>query len=209
MLRGVAQNPRRQVSRAAEGVDELARERIDRHRVDREVPPRGVFREYGFSRNKLPEHAMRGEVERITREPVTEAELQMAKDIVLNELVFNLSSKRDVLQRRAFYEYHGYPEDFLERYQQKVRTLTAADLLGAAQRHIHPAGLAVVVVGMKEDFAQPLETVGPVAELDIKIPDPPSRREIPEATSESLDQGQALMRAAAPSNCWHWRVESL
>ncbi|MFH1143020.1 MAG: pitrilysin family protein [Candidatus Eisenbacteria bacterium] len=144
--------------------------------------------------------AMREAVERITREPVTEDELQMAKDIVLNELIFDLSSQREVLQRKAFYEYHGYPEDFLERYQQKVRTLTTADLLAAAQRHIHAEALAVVVVGIREDFSQPLETLGPVAELDITIPDPPSRRVIPEATSESLAQGLALLRAAAQAH---------
>ena len=45
--------------------------------------------------------AMRHEVERIVAEPVTHEELALAKDIVLNQMVFRLSSKREVLNRQA------------------------------------------------------------------------------------------------------------
>ncbi|MCK4412312.1 MAG: insulinase family protein [Candidatus Eisenbacteria sp.] len=144
--------------------------------------------------------AMRRQVERIVTEPVTEDELTMAKEIVLNELVFDLSSKRDVLRRKAFYEYHGYPADFLERYQQKVRTLTAENLLVAAQRHIHPEEIATVVVGVREDFAQPLESLGEVTEIDITVPDPPSQLVIPEPTAAALAQGREILAAAAEAH---------
>jgi len=143
---------------------------------------------------------MRHEVERIVSEPVTEDELRLAKDIVLNELVFDLSSERSVLRRKAFYEYHGYPEDFLERYQQKVRTLTPADLRAAAQRHIDPAEIATVVIGLREDFGQPLEALGEVTEIDITIPDPPSEVAIPEPTAEALERGRQVLDAAAQAH---------
>jgi zinc protease len=139
---------------------------------------------------------MRREVEKITQAPVTEDELRMAKDIVLNQLVFDFSSKRDVLNRRAFYEYYGYAPDFLETYQQKVQSLTAADLLGAAQRHIKPAEMAIVTVGPKAVFDKPLTSLGPVTEIDIAIPEPPSKLEIPAPTAELLARGQETLAAA-------------
>ncbi len=139
---------------------------------------------------------MRREVEKITQAPITGEELQMAKDIVLNQLVFDLASKRDVLNRRAFYEYYGYPPDFLETYQQKVQTLTAGDLLVAAQRHIKPAEMAIVTVGPKADFDKPLESLGSVTEIDITIPEPPATLQIPAPDEESLARGQAIMAAA-------------
>ncbi len=139
---------------------------------------------------------MRREVEKITQAPVTEEELRMAKDIVLNQLVFDLASKRSVLNRRAFYEYYGYAPDFLETYQEKVHTLTAQDLLGAAQRHIKPAEMAIVTVGPRADFDKPLEGLGPVTEIDIAIPEPPSKLDIPAPTAESLARGQTLLAAA-------------
>ncbi|MCK4306137.1 MAG: insulinase family protein [Candidatus Eisenbacteria sp.] len=139
---------------------------------------------------------MRKEVDRIVQEPVTETELQRAKDSVLNELVFDLSSKRQVLNRKAFYEFYGYPADFLEQYQEKVRTLTTADLLAVAQRHIHPEEMAVLLVGPKGKFDAPLETLGSVNEIDITIPDPPSKLDVPEATPESLEGGRRILKAA-------------
>jgi predicted Zn-dependent peptidase len=139
---------------------------------------------------------MRREVERIVAEPVTDVELARAKDAVLNEMVFRLASKREVLNRKAFYEYHGYPSDFLEQYQAKVRSLTTDDLLAAAQRHIRPEEMAVTVVGPTESFDGPLETLGPVTEIDITIPDPPARLEVPEASAEALEVGRAILEDA-------------
>jgi zinc protease len=139
----------------------------------------------------------RTEIARITREPVEAGELKMAKDIVLNQLVFDLSSKEAILRRAALYEFYGYPADFLQRYQEKVRGLTAADLLEVAQRRIHADAMAVVVVGMKEDFARPIETLGPVTDLDITIPAPASKVQIPEATEAALRRGREILEAAA------------
>lgn len=139
---------------------------------------------------------VRQEVERIVQEPVTETELKRAKDIVLNELVFDFASKQSVLRRKAFYEFYGYPPDFLEQYQENVRTLTVQDLLDAARRHIHPEEMAVVIVGTKEDFDGPLESLGPVTEIDITIPEPPSKLEIPEPTAKALEEGRGILRTA-------------
>lgn len=136
-------------------------------------------------------------IARIAREPVSAEELETAREIVLNQLVFELSSKDQILRRRAFYEFHGYPEDFLERYQQRIRSLTASDLLETAQRRIHADRMATVIVGLKEDFAQPIEELGPVNELDIAIPAPASRLQVPPPTEAALQQGRAILDAAA------------
>jgi len=139
-------------------------------------------------------------IARIAREPVSEAELETAKEIVLNQLVFELSSKEKILRRRAFYEFYGYPGDFLERYQQRVRALTANDLLETAQRRIHADRIATVVVGLKEDFAEPIEDLGPVTELDIAIPAPASRVQVPPPTAAALERGRAILDAAAAAH---------
>lgn len=137
------------------------------------------------------------EIERITREPVTEEELKRAKEIELNQLVFDLATKSDVLNRKALYEFYGYPPDFLERYQERVPQLTAADLLAAAQRHIHPDRLAALVVGYRADFVGSLDELGPVTDIDITIPAPPATFEAPQSTPESLAEGRRSIAAAA------------
>lgn len=139
---------------------------------------------------------MRQEVERLIEGGITEDELQMAKDIVLNSLVFDFSTKNRVLFRKAQYELQGYETDFLEKYQEKVRTLTTSDIHEAAKRLIKPAEMTMVVVGPQEDFDGPLESLGPVTEIDITIPDPPSELSIPEPTAESLERGNAILQDA-------------
>jgi zinc protease len=140
--------------------------------------------------------AMMSEVRKIVREPVTEQELQGAKDIVLNELIFALSSEREVLARKMRYEFLGYPQDFLETYQRRIKELTAHDLLDAARRHIHPEQIAVIIVGPREEFDAPLETLGEVTEIDITIPDPPAVLTVADPTPEALARGAELMRRA-------------
>jgi zinc protease len=140
--------------------------------------------------------AMKEEVRKIVTDPVTEEELQRAKDTILNSLVFSLSSKRAVMNRQAFYEFHGYPKDFLQTYQASVPALTTADLLAAAQRHISPDKMTTIIVGEGEKFDRPVTSLGNVTELDITIPDPPATFEAPPLTAESEAAGREIVSAA-------------
>ncbi|MBD3235355.1 MAG: hypothetical protein GF330_01460, partial [Candidatus Eisenbacteria bacterium] len=161
---------------------------------------RGVWMAYVLAQSEstlVATDLLRHEIERITREPVTDEELERAKDVELNQLVFDLSSKGAVLNRKAFYEFHGYPSDFLERYQARVASITAEDLLAAAQRHIHPDDLATLVVGLEEDFSGDIASLGKVTEIDITIPDPPSKFEAPPMTDANLAAGREILAAAA------------
>lgn len=140
--------------------------------------------------------AMMGEVERMVTEPVSKEELETAKDIVLNELVFDLSSEREILGRKMQYEFYGYPQDFLETYQRKIKALDSEELLAAAQRHIRPDEIAMIIVGPREKFDAPVATLGPVTEIDISIPDPPAKLMVPDPTDETLARGRALIAEA-------------
>ena len=64
---------------------------------------------------------------------------------------------------------HDLPERFYDDYRQRVRDVTTADVLRAAQRHLHPDRLRIVVVGdpavittpLTEIHGAPIETVTP------------------------------------------------
>jgi len=74
-----------------------------------------------------------GEIERMTTELVSQEELDSAKDGILNSEVFSFDTKREVLDRMVTYEMYGYPDDFLQVYQQQVRETTVEDVLAATQ----------------------------------------------------------------------------
>jgi len=90
------------------------------------------------------EAALRGELERIQREPVSDDELRVAKAYLLG----NLAMDRRTNARQAWYlgslETDGVGYEFLDRYVAQVRQVTKADLQRAAQRYL--SRLRTVVV---------------------------------------------------------------
>ncbi|MCL5021107.1 MAG: insulinase family protein [Bacteroidetes bacterium] len=149
---------------------------------------------------------MLNEVKKMTEEPVTDEELQRAKDSYLNSFVFNFDSKSKIVTRLMTYAYYGYPLDFIDKLKDGVEKVTSDDVLRAAKAHLHPGDLQILVVGNKDDFGEPLSSLGDVNEIDITIPEPPTAA-APEATSESLAKGRELflksMTASGGSEAFH------
>jgi zinc protease len=113
------------------------------------------------------------EIDRLYKEPATAAELQRAKDTILNSFVFNFDTKEEVLRAKMTYEFYGYPLDFLERFRGGIEKVTAQDVDRVARKYVHKDQVALLVVGKPSDFDKPLSTFGPVSELDITIPEAP------------------------------------
>ncbi len=65
-------------------------------------------------------------------------------------------------------EYDGLPEDYLERYPERVSAVTPKDLGRVAERHLHPEKSLLLVVGKEEDFDQPLSSFGLINRIPLK-----------------------------------------
>ncbi|MEW6544688.1 MAG: pitrilysin family protein [Nitrospirota bacterium] len=107
-------------------------------------------------------------MERLQREPVTDAELAQAKEAFVNSFVFSFTSPSAVVGRLIGLEYDGLPKDFLQRLRDKVVALTKEDLLNAARTHLHPEQLRILAVGPPDALPQVLSGFGEVQE--IKLP---------------------------------------
>ena len=147
-------------------------------------------------------NAVMTEVERMREEPPTQEELGLAKDSYLNSFVFNFDSEREILSRRATYEYYGYSADFLQQTRDAIEEVTPDDVLSAAQTYLHPDDSHILVVGNGNQFSEDLSTLsqdGAVDTLDISIPrEPPSEdQDTPTAAEEeAMMAGQELMASA-------------
>ena len=161
----------------------------------------GVFFAYCLTRSDSTLVALdllRSEVRKSTEAPFTDEELQRAKESVQNQFVFNFERPSDVLFRAGFLEAVGYPQDFLERYQKGLEGVTAASVLEAAKRKVHPDQLVAVVVGKEKDFDRPLTAAElPVERVDIAIPPPPSKLAVGQASPEAAAKGRAWLERAA------------
>src|SRR5262249_14094433 len=131
------------------------------------------------------------EIEGMVTHPVTADELQRAKDAIKNSFVFEYDSKAKVMNARATFEFHGYPADFLERYQKGVAKVTADDVDRVARKYLDKNKFAVLVVGKADELDKPLSTFGPVTALDITIPQPGATHSATPAASNP--EGKALL----------------
>lgn len=156
------------------------------------------------------------QIAKMTTEPVTAAELQRARDAILNAEVFNFDTKREILDRQVLYEMYGYPADFLQQYMAEVKSLTPERVLAACQAVWKPDNLSILAVGNREDWDGDLSRFGPVNEIDITIPEPAPTFELPAATPASLERGQQLLARASEAvggktvaglKGWHRKVK--
>jgi len=140
--------------------------------------------------------ALRGEIRRLVNDPVTDAELSLAKESILNAYVFTMDTREKALGQRVLLEYYGFPADYFEKYPTLLEKVTTADVERVAKKYVHPDSLAVLVVGKESAFEKPLSTLGPVTTIDIAIPSGEPKKASP-APSNGNAEGKALAQKVA------------
>ena len=140
------------------------------------------------------------DIDNLKKQPITDDEIQRAKDAILNAFIFRLDSPDKILGERMTYEYYGYPPDWLDKYQAEIKKVTAADVNRVAGKYLHKDQLAVLVVGNTKEFDKPLSSLGSVKEIDITIPPPPAEKAEKDDTAKpaaSNPEGKALAAKVA------------
>jgi len=79
----------------------------------------------------------------------SEAELQAAKDYLINGFALRIDSNRKLLDNVANVAWNGLPLDYLDTWTERVRALSVEQVCRAMQRVVHPDRLATVLVGAK------------------------------------------------------------
>jgi zinc protease len=134
------------------------------------------------------------EIDNLKTDPITDEEINRAKDSIMNSFVFNYDTPEKVLREQMAYEFYGYPADFLERFRSGIEKVTKEDVARIAPKYLHKDQLAVMVVGNSADFPKPLSSLGPVTDVDLTIPPMPGEKQAAEPTaSTSNPAGKALM----------------
>ena len=140
------------------------------------------------------------DIDDLAKQPITDEEIQRAKDAILNAFIFRLDSPDKILGERMTYEYYGYPPDWLDKYQAEIKKVTAADVNRVATKYMHKDQLAVLVVGNTKEFDKPLSSLGAVKEIDITIPAPPAEKPAEGNSAKSAasnPEGKALAAKVA------------
>ncbi len=130
----------------------------------------GVFGAYCMTKSASGLEAarlMRGIIERVRAEGVTAAELRRAKDAIVNNLIFSVDGTRAVVAQRMSFAYDGFPDDFLERYRDRVEAVGLEEVRAVARRFLRPDALSLVAVGGDAALAG-FEEFGPVTRITLR-----------------------------------------
>jgi len=103
----------------------------------------------------------------MTLAEVSEKELKLAKDSIINSFIFGFARSDAVVNQQARLEFYGYPAGYLENYRDNIARVTRADVLRVARKYLHPDAMKLVVVGDEKKFDAPLSVFGSVREITL------------------------------------------
>ncbi len=109
------------------------------------------------------------EVRIITKDKVTQEELDFAKDSYFNSYVFKYEKPEYTLYSIKNYDYYGYDRNFSNILKKKIEKVTVDDIYRVAQKYLKPDELIYLFVGNKDEFIDDVTPLGKVEVLDVSI----------------------------------------
>ena len=104
-------------------------------------------------------------VGQMRKEEVSEKELGLAREAILNSLVFSYEDPAAFLNSEIRFRRHRMPENYLNIFPEKIRAITREEIRNAFRKYVDPQKLVIVVSG-PESLVPELEKIRPVTVID-------------------------------------------
>jgi zinc protease len=108
------------------------------------------------------------EMKQISNTPVSDDELETAKNYLSGIFVIRLETQDGLASQLAATKLMGLPLDYLEQYTARVRAVTPGQIRAAATRYVLPDQASIVVVGDASKISKQLEEFGKVTVEEAK-----------------------------------------
>ncbi len=114
---------------------------------------------------------MRAQMQELIDMPVSDGELNTAKESLINSFVFAFNNSHSIVTRQQRLDFYDYPPDYMQSYRQKIADVTIEDVQRVAKKYLHPDQLQIVLVGRRNEFEQdPASALGmPVEHVDLGL----------------------------------------
>ncbi len=125
----------------------------------------GAFRVNTFTRNaKLREcvDATLAEIAKLANEGPTQAELDKARNYLVGQYPLELQAASDLTGQIATVEFYGLPQDWIAKYNDRVRAVTMDDVKRVLGTYFCSDKLRIVVVTQGDVAKKALDGLGPL-----------------------------------------------
>jgi zinc protease len=110
------------------------------------------------------------EIDRMRAEEIRPDELSLATSYLDGVFPIRYETTDAIAAALGNLIIYDLADDYFDRYRERVRAVTAVDVLDVARAHLHPERVQIVAVGDPEIVRAPLEQlrIGPVAVYDTE-----------------------------------------
>jgi len=108
-------------------------------------------------------------ITQVKEEGITEDEMQLAKESIVNNFVFNYATTDQIVNAKAVLELTGFPPDQMKKDLEAYQAVTLNDCKRVAAKYLDPKNMVIVITGNKNLFDKPMDTFGPVTTVDMEI----------------------------------------
>jgi predicted Zn-dependent peptidase len=102
------------------------------------------------TKNRSVAYAMRlalAEIDRIKAEPVSDQELKVVKDSIMDGFPARFPNKQAIANLFASEQLTGWPEDFYADFREKIQAITKEEIQRVAKKYLEPGKMVLLVVG--------------------------------------------------------------
>ncbi len=117
------------------------------------------------------------ELNRIRKEPVSDAEMETAVNYYLESFADSFQSAQATMMSFANLEMTGKPMDYFKTYRSKIEAVTKARVQEVATKYVHPDKAAIMIVGDFEPcnkggdkWPGPLDKLGQLRKISLTDP---------------------------------------
>lgn len=124
------------------------------------------------------------EIARIRAANVEEAELSLATSFLQGVFPIRYETTAAIAGALANMAIYGLPEDYFDRYRERIGALNVKSVRSAAEKHLRLDELRVVVVGRADQVRDSLESLGlgtvKIVDADVSAADARTQKEVSE-----------------------------
>jgi hypothetical protein len=109
-----------------------------------------------------------GELKRIANEPVTDDELDNAKNYLIGIFPLTIETPNQIASQVVEARLLGLGKEYLETYRERIAAVTVKDVQEAMQKYLHPDNLAIILVGDATAIHDKVAKVAAVKVFDLE-----------------------------------------
>jgi zinc protease len=129
----------------------------------------GIFGAYTLTKSESTVKVislLRGIIEEIGKKPVSDKELEITKNSILNSFIFSFTSADQIALQQLMIEYEELPDDYLITYRNNINNVNIKDVSRVAGEYLDPEKAIILIVGNETVYKEISSVFPEIGKID-------------------------------------------